>query len=280
MIAIDLDGTLLSPKGEVSPRSKQAVHRALKAGLLVCFATGRNWTESRLVLEAVSHYPTAVFAGGAMIVDTHQQVVLHSMKMEPALAGELCGFIESRGFAALALQDGSAGVDYLVSTSVEIDHVSELWMTAMGVKRDHRDDLATFAHPHTVRVGAVGRIRESGELDKALRAHFGDRVMSHNIDVPGSDFAVVEVFDPSVNKWQGILHVAKRHGIDPAQIIAIGDDLNDVAMIKNAGLGIAMGNARPEVQAIAKRVVGTNAEDGLATFLDELVDSGMVATEA
>ena len=53
MIAIDLDGTLLAPDGTVSPRAKAAVHKALAAGLLVCFATGRNFTESQMVLDAV-----------------------------------------------------------------------------------------------------------------------------------------------------------------------------------------------------------------------------------
>jgi 5-amino-6-(5-phospho-D-ribitylamino)uracil phosphatase len=271
MIAIDLDGTLLSPRGEVSPQAKAAVHRALNAGLLVCFATGRNWTESRLVLEAVAHYPTAVFAGGAMIVDTHQKVVLHSMKMDPALAGEVCGFIESRGFAALALQDPESGVDYLVSATAEVDP-----MQTMGVQCTLWPDLSTHAHGHTVRVGMIGRIAETAKLHVEVTGHFGGRVMCHMIDFPGSGFAVLEVFDPSVNKWQGILKVAERHGINPEQIIAIGDDINDLAMIKNAGLGVAMGNARPEVQQIAKRVVGTNAEEGLAAFLDEVIDSGMV----
>lgn len=59
LIAIDLDGTLLSPSGEVTERSKSAVHRALDAGLLVCFATGRNWTESKTVLDAVAHYDSS-----------------------------------------------------------------------------------------------------------------------------------------------------------------------------------------------------------------------------
>ena len=67
MIVIDLDGTLLSPSGQVTPRVRAAVHRALGAGLLICFATGRNWTESRDVLEALNYYPTAVFVGGAMV---------------------------------------------------------------------------------------------------------------------------------------------------------------------------------------------------------------------
>ena len=91
MIAIDLDGTLLSPLGQVTPRAKQAVRKALDAGLLVCFATGRNWTESKTVLEAVEHYDSAVFVGGAMVVDTKQQVVLHRMMMQPGLAREVCG---------------------------------------------------------------------------------------------------------------------------------------------------------------------------------------------
>src|SRR5690242_2957717 len=70
LVVIDLDGTLLTPAGQVTARVKAAIHRALGAGLLVCFATGRNWTESRDILEALEHYPTAVFVGGAMVVDT------------------------------------------------------------------------------------------------------------------------------------------------------------------------------------------------------------------
>ena len=64
-------------------------------------------------------------------------------------------------------------------------------------------------------------------------------------------------------------NLARLHGIDASEIIAIGDDLNDVPMIQNAGLGVAMGNARPEVKAIAKRVIGSNQDEGLAEFLEE-----------
>src|SRR6476469_627637 len=116
MIAIDLDGTLLSPVGEVTPRTKAAVHRALSAGLLVCFATGRNWTESRTVIDAVEHYASAVFAGGAIVLDTGRRVTLHRMMMAPDLARDVCRLLEAAGHAVLALQDTEvAGVDYLVT---------------------------------------------------------------------------------------------------------------------------------------------------------------------
>src|SRR3954469_13600768 len=129
MIAIDLDGTLLSPTGEVTPRTKDAVHAALKAGMLVCFATGRNMTESQTVLEAVAHYDTAVFVGGAMVVDTKQRLTLHRTCMQSDLARELCATIEAMGQAALALQDtGQAGVDYLITDGVTLNHATLQWL--------------------------------------------------------------------------------------------------------------------------------------------------------
>src|SRR3954470_16216454 len=97
MIAIDLDGTLLSPSGEVTPRTKQAVHAALEAGLLVCFATGRNMTESQTVLDAVAHYDSAVFVGGAMVIDTMQRTTLHRTMMDPGLAREISAAMEAAG---------------------------------------------------------------------------------------------------------------------------------------------------------------------------------------
>src|SRR5215207_11265405 len=115
MIAVDLDGTLLSPFGEVTPRAKAAIHRCLSAGMLICFATGRNWTESKTVLGTVAHYDTAFFAGGAIVIDTRQEVILHRQMVDPDLAREVCGVLEKSGHAVLALQDtGAAGVDYLV----------------------------------------------------------------------------------------------------------------------------------------------------------------------
>src|SRR5690606_1058037 len=115
MLAIDLDGTLLSPVGTVTPRAKAAVRRALDAGLLVCFATGRNWTESRTVIDAVEHYASAVFAGGAMVIDTQKRLTLHRVKMDSDLARQVSVDLESWGHAALALQDtAEMGVDYLI----------------------------------------------------------------------------------------------------------------------------------------------------------------------
>jgi hydroxymethylpyrimidine pyrophosphatase-like HAD family hydrolase len=278
MIAIDLDGTLLSHEGIVTPRTKAAVHAALAAGLLVCFATGRNWTESKTVLEAVAHYPTAVFVGGAVVMDTEKEITLHRTLMEPALAAAVCGFFEDRGFAALALQEiGQTGADYFASADRPIDSASTLWMELTQSTLHLRPDLASpAAHDHTMRVGVVVPGGTAGGTMAALVERFGDSIFCHNVAVMAHNVEVIEVFDPAVNKWAGLLTVAAHHGILPQQIVAIGDDVNDLPMLRSAGLGVAMGNARAEVQAVAKRVIGTNREDGLAAFLEELVAQHLV----
>jgi 5-amino-6-(5-phospho-D-ribitylamino)uracil phosphatase len=280
MIAIDLDGTLLTPDGSVSAPTRAAIHRALAAGLLVCFATGRNWTESQTVLDAVAHYDTAVFVGGAMVVDTKAGKTLHRMGMDAQLAREVCQIIESLGFAALCLQDTArAGVDYLASASIELNDATRNWMVATTATIRRVPGLANYDHEHTIRVGLVALASEVAEVQQILRDRFGSRILCQCLFVPTYGVEVLEVFDPAVNKWQGVLQVAAMHGIMPQEIVAIGDDINDLPMIASAGLGVAMGNAKPEVQAAAKRVIGANHEDGLARFLEELVDQHLVEPE-
>ncbi len=280
MIAIDLDGTLLAPDGTVSPRAKAAIHKALAAGLLVCFATGRNYTESRMVLDAVEHYSTAVFVGGAMAIDTRHRKTLHRMGMQPQLAREICGVFESLGHAALALQDTAlAGVDYLATADVKLDAATSQWMEVTAAKIKRISGLARHAHEHTIRVGIVACPQDIARVRQIIQERFGERVICQSLLVPSYDVEVLEVFDPAVNKWEGLLQVARTHGIEPAQIVAIGDDVNDLTMIVNAGLGVAMGNAKPEVLAAAKRVIKRNDEDGLAEFLEELVASHVVEPE-
>jgi len=276
MLAIDFDGTLLSPAGKVTQRTRQAVAKVVQAGLVVCFATGRNFTESRSILDAVQHYDAAVFVGGAMVMDAKTGVTLHRTLMDGELARQLCAFLQGRGQNVLVMQDTSAtDADYLISASAKLNVPTQTWLDVTSAKVHRVPELDKHRHQHTIRVGVVAEIGVARQLYQELADHFGPRVVCHNIYVPAYGVEVVEAFDPAVNKWQGILHVAARQGILPEQIIAIGDDVNDVPMVRNAGLGVAMGNSRPELLAVAKKIIGPNSADGLACFLEELAAARM-----
>ncbi len=270
MIAIDLDGTLLDPAGQVTPRVRRAVHALIDKGWVVCFATGRTLLESRPVLEQVGHFDQAVFVGGAVVMDTRAGITLHQQKMEPQLARALSQLLEEMGHAVLALQDSSAaGADYFATAGVPLDEATQRWMAAFGIRLTPLPSLADHNHAHTIRLGVVGTAGETRAAEQRIRETFAERVLCHSLRVLG-DVEVLECFDPAVNKWEGIRQVARHHGIDESQVVAVGDDWNDLAMIRHAGLGVAMGNARPQIKAIAQRVIGPNHEEGLAVFLEEL----------
>ena len=80
-----------------------------------------------------------------------------------------------------------------------------------------------------------------------------------------------EVLRHDANKWTAVLHLAKLWGIEPDAICAVGDDANDIPMIKNAGLGVAMGHARLEVRDAADHVTGGHDEDGVAMLVDDVL---------
>lgn len=273
MIAIDLDGTLLSPDGSITPRVVKAIVLASLSGLRICFATGRNYTECRTILQTVNHYDKAVFVGGAVVMDTRQNLTVHKTLMGEQLAAEVAEYLESMGQVVLALQEFEAcEVDYLITDNSPLNEPTRLWLK-MNRKIRMVPSVAGHSHQHTMRLSICAHPTDISRVESQLRNRFGERILCHSLKVTAYDVEVLEVFDPAVNKWQGILKIAHEHGILPQQIVAVGDDVNDLPMIRNAGLGVAMGNARPEVRSAAKQVIGGNHEDGLAEFLEALVKS-------
>jgi Cof subfamily protein (haloacid dehalogenase superfamily) len=274
MIAIDLDGTLLSPEGKVTPRTRDAIHRARAHGLKICFATGRNLTESRAVLKEVDHHDAAVFVGGAMVIDPATNLTLHRTLLPHELAAELCEALEGRGHAVLALQDThAAGVDYFVSNDFPLNAATDHWLKVTKATVKLLPKLTGVRHEHTIRIGIVAPRGEAQDLQKEIIERFGERVFCLVLRVPAAGVDVLEVFDASVNKWAGVMAIAQRHAIKAEQVIAVGDDVNDVPMFKFAGLSLAMGQASDEVKQQAHRVIASNRDDGLAQFLEEFVAS-------
>ncbi len=280
LLALDLDGTLLNGTGRVSPRTQRAVAAAAAAGFAVCLATGRNWTESQGVLDELNHQDLCVFVGGAMVVDPAKRQILYQQPMHPLLAAQASDLLERLGHAVLALQDTqAAGVDYLISEGIALNESTSQWISATRsiVKRGGK--LGKYAHPHTLRVGIVAEPRQVAVALEALRTALANRVVCQNLHVPSYGMEVLEVFDPTVNKWEAVRRVAGLRHIDPRKIIAVGDDINDLPMIRQAPLGVAMGNAKPAVLEAAGRVIGKNIDDGLAIFLEELADKGDLAIQ-
>lgn len=272
LFGIDLDGTLLSPAGDVTDRTRAAIHAVLAAGHKICFSTGRNGIEASTVFAAVGHEGIANLVSGALVVDTRDGRIIRRGHMNAQLAAELCQAIEDVGELSIAYQDRTeTGLDYIISGDRPIHPSQHFWISATGQRAERHPTLATFDHTKTLRISAVTDYAGASRVRQAITERFANRVYIHSIDIASEKAEIIELFDPAVNKWQGLLLAAGELGVDPANIVAFGDDTNDLPMIRQAPLGVAMGNARQVVKDVAKRVIRPNSEDGLAVFLEELL---------
>ena len=280
MLALDLDGTVLDPTSRVRPAVAEAIGRARDAGMLVAICTGRGLPESREALDAIGQTDPVIVAGGSIIADPRTGRTLHRFPMHPTLTNRLTERLLSRGHPVLVLKDpDAAGFDYLVVTGrrrLVLDPVTQWWFEEMAVSIRLATSLERDPHPeHTVRVGVCAHSSELDELERLVRADFEDTVTVHNFPAVvapddathwagGAVAHILECFDARADKWNAVRRLAAERGIETARIAAIGDQINDVSMIRGAGLGIAMGNAIEPVREAAVQVTRSNAEDGVA----------------
>lgn len=278
LLVIDLDGTLLARDGGVSRRNREAIDRARDAGFEVVIATGRSWKESRRAIAATGPHPQGALligAGGSTVNDAGSGRTIHRELLDPELVTDLAALLLAHGHRAMLLKDHhDSEHDYCLVGAHALDEASRWWLethdlTSVEVPcplEAHRRDLTRG----TLRVGSVAPAERLVRCADEVRERHGDRVHAQrwgaqtSREVVGSATHLLEIFARGVDKWTAVEWICASRGIDPSRVVAIGDGLNDVGMIRAAGLGIAMGNALPEVREVADRVVAPFDRDGVA----------------
>lgn len=293
LLALDLDGTLFGPDGRVSAVNAAAVDRARAAGIEVVICTGRAMIESTTAIRAIrADVPAAgrtvapmVCAGGAMLCDLASSRTMHRWPMRTDLVTRLCAHFAARGRAPLILKDrDAAGFDYLVVNSGPLEKPTQWWFSVMDVEVKFIDRIEDDPHPeHSVRVGFAAVAHQMHDLAGSVHAEFGRETLTQHfsavagslkdgpVGVKDESIHLLEVFDPQVSKWTAIHRLALEQGIPRERVAAIGDEVNDVAMIEGAGLGIAMGNAVDAVKKAAKVHTESHAHDGVARAIDRIL---------
>jgi 5-amino-6-(5-phospho-D-ribitylamino)uracil phosphatase len=284
-LAIDLDGTLLCPRGRVSAANLDAIKEARRAGMTVTICTGRGLLECKHFLEQIEQTDPVAVGGGSMLACPVTGRTLHRFPMPADLVGRLVDVCTAHGHAVLVLKDPrAAGHDYIIVSErgeAGLDPVTRWWFEQMKVPIKFVTRFDEDEHPgDTVRVGVCGPRRRTEGVAGVVRDQFADRACIHHYQAvgphapgedPGDHTLILEVFDQAANKWAAIEWLAAGRGIAPERIAAIGNDINDVAMLERAALGIAMGNAIEEAKAVSHRHTLGNEEDGVAHAVERIL---------
>jgi HAD superfamily hydrolase (TIGR01484 family) len=238
LIALDMDGTFLQEDKRISAENRAAVQAANAAGVTVMFATGRGIQNVVGYVEELQLKAPIVTVNGSEVWAAPG--VLHSRSLlDVAILKDM---------HALALE-------------------YDTWYWAYSVQQIYNRDkwAETIDDQEWLKFGYY---YEDVELLKAIR----NKLEAWNtLEITNSHPMNIELNPKGINKASGIRQVCGLLGIDMSQVIAMGDSLNDESMIREAGLGVAMGNAQDEIKQLADVVTATNEEHGVARIIEQYV---------
>lgn len=280
LIALDLDGTLLDPRGELSERNRAAIASARETGARVTLVTGRRFRDARpLALELGLDVPV-ISHNGALTkhARTLETVAVRLMPAEAARAVVRLG--RAHGADAL-LSDDHVGAGVLI-----YDHISEgntalqkyiNWSrrvvgeeAAAAIRRV--PSLDDYLDHDPLHVAFSGGCAAMETLACVMEKEIGRSVKLLLTLYPKTDFALLDVLHPEVSKGTGLAAVAAEYGISRDEVLAIGDNFNDIEMLEYAGTGVVMGNADPTLhERGAFHSTAANDEDGVALAIEKFV---------
>jgi hypothetical protein len=294
LIAIDVDGTLLHSDGHVSERNLSALQDAESRGIEIVIATGRRHCYAMHVLRELGRpADTALISSNGTVIRTLGSELLHRSHMPVETARWLCEHVkEFRGTLVLTfdkvLPDGEDERGALVCESVEQLNASiGRWMEANEPYMEYVSPIERAldeASPIQMMIcGPIDRMREAEAhllSDPRITNVDGEcspgiEVTVHRTEYAHRDLCILDILPSGCSKASALLHLAELRGIQASEILAIGDNWNDLPMFQMAGRSAVMANAPADLRALAAErgwlIALSNDEDGVAAVIEAVL---------
>ncbi len=278
LLALDLDGTLLNSHGQVSERNAGAIAAAREKGVSVAVVTGRRFRDARPTVLQLGLDAPLISHNGAL---TRHALTLETIARFPLplpAAHEALAIGRTFGVNPL-VSDDNDGLGVLVYDRLSGDNPALLRYVAWA-RRIHGDDgavletpsLETYLDHEPVHVTFSGACGPLDELSKRLQSELGGKARVLSTMYPKLDFGLLDVLHPHASKGAGVAAAAAELGITAGQVMAVGDNFNDLEMLHYAGTGVVMGNAESALRETAGlHTTGTNDEDGVALAIEKFI---------
>lgn len=262
MIAVDIDGTLLNSKRQLTERTVKAAKAAQAAGILFVLASGRMPCVMTDFVERLELKGPMLCYNGALVVDAVTGETITSLPIKAELAREIAAFCEENRLQIQAYTGNAFTTETVNRFAVEYRDMLKPSpeMLVIGKKTSEWLDFDT---PKMLAIDEPERI---AEFLPVMRKRFEGRVK-----VNTSQPHLMEMVSPEAGKAAALEKLSELLHIDVGEVMVFGDGLNDLDMLQWAGTAVAMGNGAPEVKAAADIIAPTNDEDGVAVIIEKLL---------
>jgi Cof subfamily protein (haloacid dehalogenase superfamily) len=260
LAAVDLDDTLLGPDHRISPRNAAAVQTLKDAGIFVVIASGRMHASTSPFAEELRLDTPVVSYNGALVQVPATGEIYHHVPVSAEIAAEIADFAEANRLP----------LNYYLEDKLRVKERtgwSDLYHSRTGSEIHVVGSLRQYEGREPTKLLLLGEPERIKEWSALFKSRYGDRL---NVLISNPDY--LEFIAPQVSKAYGLEAVGHRTGIAAEEMIAFGDSGNDVAMLEYVGCGVAMGNARAEVKAVADYVAPRSDEDGFALAVEACIE--------
>jgi HAD superfamily hydrolase (TIGR01484 family) len=234
LLALDMDGTLLNESQEVSEKNRKWIRAAQDAGIIVSLSTGRGY-------DSALPYAEDLGLNSPMVLVNGSEVWASPGTLQKRERMELDDIIQLRDIA--------------------IEHGSWYWAYSTTGVYNRENWTESYREEHWLKFGFYE------DKDDVRNSIVSKLTPFSQLAITNSDPRNIEINPAGVSKLSGLLEVCSLLGIQMSQVVAMGDSMNDMAMIQGAGLGVAMGNAQDAVKEAADVTTGTNVENGVAQII-------------
>lgn len=286
LITIDLDGTLLDSYGEVTERNKETIKEAVKQGVEVVLCSGRISNSIRNIAEEIGANHYLIGGNGAIIYDMQKEEQLYNKYMNKELALKIIQICEENSiyysiYAENSIIASSLKYNVLFYNSenskkssekkTKINLVSNIYEYIQSSPLQEFSKITICDDNKVIFDGIMNKLRKIKGIDVLDVSHMSRKKIKNGTEDIDVSYHYTEITNKNVNKWTAIQFLIQKLGIEPTEVMAIGDNTNDKEMIINAGLGVVMGNSAPHIKEIGDIVVSTNNESGVAEAIERFV---------
>ena len=262
LILLDLDGTLLTTDKKISAVNYAALEQAAAKGIYIVPCTGRFFIGMPEDVRNLPFLRYAITINGADIYDVKADRSIHSALISAERAGEIFSALDSLPVIYDCFQDGWGWMDQTFYDQTDLYGMGEVrpeWIRKMRTPLENFKQVIKDRNRGVQKIQMFYRDMElRRRMLQELKQWFPDLVVTTSL------VNNIELNSHDAHKGNALLKLCEYLNIDPSETMAFGDGLNDLSMLKTAGIGVAMGNAEQQVKDVADFVTDTNDNEGVA----------------
>ena len=284
LITIDIDGTLLNSNGEISEENKSAISKAINNGVEVVLASGRIINSIKTIANELGANNYLIAGNGALVYDIKNEKILYSNYIKRQKVLEIAKICEQNSiFYTISTEDTiitkslNYNVLFYASENLKNEQNKRINITVVQDIIKYLDEyekedflkITVCDSDKIVFSRILEKLKKIKNVDVLDISHISRKQIATTTQNTEIAYCYTEITNQNVDKWSAVKFLAKKLKIKENEIICIGDNANDLEMIKNAGLGVAMKNGLSVVKDEANVITKSNNDDGIAHIINK-----------